>query len=930
MENPSREKGFCFPDTPVEEMEMDGWIKSLIFEEDMLSSSSSTSELMNFESFASWCNNIPSAATDILFSQYGLSTSQSTTSFGGHSYVGEKRPVHEMSSQFHCLSDTEKITGKRIRGNNTNQTSSLTTGAVDYSVVPRSLSHTLDDKMIKALSLFMEFSGEGILAQFWTPIKKGDQYMLSTCDQAYLLDSRLSGYREVSRNFTFSAEANQCSYPGLPGRVFISGVPEWTSNVMYYKTAEYLRMKHALDNDVRGSIAIPILEASGSSCCAVLELVTCREKPNFDVEMDSVCRALQAVNLQTSTIPRRQYLSSNQKEALAEIRDVLRAVCHAHSLPLALAWIPCSYSKGANNESVKVYGKNSRETSLLCIEETACYVNDMEMEDYVNACLEHNLREGQGIVGKALISNKPSFSSDVKTFNICEYPLVQHARKFGLNAAVATKLRSTFTGDSDYILEFFLPVSMKGSSEQQLLLDSLSSTMQRLCRTLRTVSDAESNEVMEVGFHGGETSNLPQATTVSEESFQTTFLDTDVNSTTSIFSNMSSDKTNDIAGSQGTLQQEISGTKRSEKKKSSTEKNVSLNVLQHYFSGSLKDAAKSLGVCPTTLKRICRQHGIMRWPSRKINKVNRSLRKIQTVLDSVQGVEGGLKFDSVTGEFVAVGPFIQEFDTQKSTSSHHEDVFVRSQSGMDEDASLEPLTVISHDGGGVKLEESVETNQAGPGSLMEPWTWISKQSGLNYSDDIDIGKRSEEVKKDKDLCVRRCLSSLALAGDGTNTRTERGNGIVEPNQSISSSMSDSSNSSGAVLLGRSSTSMEKNWNQIRTHNNSGESGSSSTLTVKATYRDDTVRFKLDPYLVGCSQLYREVAKRFKLQEGAFRLKYLDDEEEWVMLVTDSDLHECFELLNGMRKYTVKFLVSDLPSTAMGSSAGSNGCLGTGS
>ncbi|XP_010478387.1 PREDICTED: protein NLP9-like isoform X2 [Camelina sativa] len=40
---------------------------------------------------------------------------------------------------------------------------------------------------------------------------------------------------------------------------------------------------------------------------------------------------------------------------------------------------------------------------------------------------------------------------------------------------------------------------------------------------------------------------------------------------------------------------DISGTKRSEKKKSSTEKNVSLNVLQQYFSGSLKDAAKSLG-----------------------------------------------------------------------------------------------------------------------------------------------------------------------------------------------------------------------------------------------------------------------------------------------------------------------------------------------
>ncbi|CAH8310440.1 unnamed protein product [Eruca vesicaria subsp. sativa] len=868
------------PDIPAEEM--DGWVKNFISEEDMFSSSS---DLVNFESFASWCNT-PSSSTDILFTQYGLTTSQSTTtptSFGGFTalhvdpspsypglegcYVGDKRPVQEISSQLHYLS------GKRSKSS-----------AIECSV-PRSLSYSLDEKMVKALSLFMEFSGEGILAQFWTPVKSGDQYMLSTCDQAYLVDSRLSGYREVSRKYTFSAETSQYSSPGLPGRVFISGVPEWTSNVMYYKTAEYLRMKHALDNDVRGSIAIPVLEASGSSCCAVLELVTCREKPNFDLEMDSVCCALQAVNLQTSTIPRRQYLSSNQKEALAEIRDVLRAVCHAHRLPLALAWIPCSYCKGTSHEMVKVYGEKTDESSLLCIEETSCYVNDMEMGGFVNACMDHYLSKGQGVAGKALISNKPSFSSDVKTFDISEYPLVQHARKFGLNAAVATKLRSTFTGDSDYILEFFLPVNMKGSSEQQLLLDSLSGTMQRMCRTLRTVSDD---------------------VTVSEGSFQTTLFDTDVKSTRSIFSS-------DMAGSHGTLQQEIMGARRSERKKSSTEKNVSLNVLQQYFSGSLKDAAKSLGVCPTTLKRICRQHGIMRWPSRKINKVNRSLRKIQTVLDSVQGVEGGLKFDSVTGEFVAVGSLIHELDTQKSLPCHHDDAFVRRQCDMDEDVSLDLLKVKSHDGGRAKLEDSIETNEAGPsGSLMEPW--VSKQSGLNYSDDFDIGTRSADIKKDKDICVRRCLSSLALA---------------EPNPSISSSMSDSSNGSGAVLGRGSSTSMEQDQNQMfRTHNSSGESG--SLLTVKATYRDDTIRFKLDPYVVGCSQLYKEVGMRFKLQEGAFQLKYLDDDEEWVMLVTDSDLQECLEILNSMRKHTVKFLVRDLLGAAMGSSAGSNGYLGTGS
>ena len=101
------------------------------------------------------------------------------------------------------------------------------------------------------------------------------------------------------------------------------------------------------------------------------------------------------------------------------------------------------------------------------------------------------MHEGQGIAGKVLQSNHPFFSADVKTCDISDYPLVHHARKFNLNAVVAIKLRSTYTDDDDYILEFFLPINIKGSSEQQLLLNNLSGTMQRICRSLKTLSDAE-------------------------------------------------------------------------------------------------------------------------------------------------------------------------------------------------------------------------------------------------------------------------------------------------------------------------------------------------------------------------------------------------------------------------------------------------------
>ncbi|KAE8694881.1 Plant regulator RWP-RK family protein, putative isoform 2 [Hibiscus syriacus] len=938
------------------------------------------SDLMNFDSYAGWFNS-PSA-TDQVFASFNLSSYPSLpyTSFdslpitGQHSgtFVETSDALNGMDGSYSCgdklvFQQTDTHIGNSL------VPSEAELGSSDLSnpLVSMPTRPSLDEKMLRALSLLKESSGGGILAQVWVPIKQGDHYMLTTSEQPYLLDQMLSGYREVSRTYIFSAELKPGSFPGLPGRVFISRVPEWTSNVIHYSKGEYLRVTHAVNYKIRGSIALPIFEPPEMTCCAVLELVTMKEKPNFDSEMKTVSLALQAVNLRTSAPPQPlpQCLSRNQQAALAEITDVLRAVCHAHSLPLALTWIPCNYTEEAVDEILKIRGgegnKHQEGKCVLRVETTACYVNERETQDFVRACMEHYLEEGKGTAGKVLRSKHPFFSTDVKTYDISEYPLVHHARKCNLNAAVAIRLRSTYTGDDDYILELFLPINLKGSSEQQLLLNNLSGTMQRICRSLRTVSDVEIiREGPKIEVQREAISNFPSLSISRRGSEMELSADSEMKSSDRV-PNVSISRS-DGKEADGPREQAMSGPRRQiDKKRTSAEKNVSLSVLQQYFSGSLKDAAKSLGVCPTTLKRICRQLGISRWPSRKINKVNRSLKKIQTVLDSVQGVEGGLKFDPSTGEFIAAGTIMQEVDTQKTLllSDKNLPVQILELVGQEKSsASLESYP--DEENSVVKLEEdecsfggnngkaarsvlvpntrdevkkssiplidcsddsksaSLDAGSFQAGSIgTTPWTCSENGtigSYLRKGHISCLNKENLKVEDSNSHFMFRGSSSLAAAAE-----IDIGN-AEENHQPASSSMTDSSNGSGSMSHGSSSSSesFEKAKNsEVKTIC----VDSSSKITVKATYKDDTVRFKFEPS-AGCFELYEEVARRFKLQTGTFQLKYLDDEEEWVMLVSDSDLQECLEVMEYVGTRNVKFQVRDV-LCAMGSSGGSNCFLG---
>jgi len=317
--------------------------------------------------------------------------------------------------------------------------------------------------------------------------------------------------------------------------------------------------------------------------------------------------------------------------------------------------------------------------------------------------------------------------------------------------------------------------------------------------------------------------------------------------------------------------------------------------------------------------------------------VNRSLKKIQTVLDSVQGVEGGLKFDPYTGGLIAGGSIMQEIDTHKYILFPEKSAVKDPKHATQKPVSVVPAPGSTSENSTIKLDNDDGVCLVGNKLVHSRSVLISDTSegGLKKdnasSDDccedsksvaMNDGSSQKGSKRAKNQDCPDQTCSISLVTDEVEVGVDGGEGIDEHNHLNSSSTTHSSNGSGSMMHGSSSRSQSfENQKHSKVKSTCVDSG--SKMIVKASYRGDTIRFKFDPS-AGCFQLYDEVATRFKLQNGSFQLKYLDDEEEWVMLVNDSDLQECIEILDDIGTRCVKFLVRDVPCVL--SSRGSNNCF----
>lgn len=594
------------------------------------------------------------------------------------------------------------------------------------------------------------------------------------------------------------------------------------------------------------------------------------------------------------------------------------------------------------------------------------------------------------------MSRNSCFCGDITQFCKTDYPLVHYARMFGLTSCFAICLQSSHTGNDNYVLEFFLPPTITNRFEQLALLGSLFATMKKHFQSLKVASgygieEEGFVEVIKVSEIEGLVSTferiqktqsagsppgpsaLPNGGEMVQRDLSKQQLAADFDA---------ANGGHDTVLNGGNMNQVPIPAKReikkpSERKRGKTEKSISLEVLQQYFAGSLKDAAKSLGVCPTTMKRICRQHGISRWPSRKINKVNRSLTKLKRVIESVQGAEGAFGLTPLAKSPLPVTvttasrPSTSNGTNQQNSPSH--------QLGDPPTERKEsPTTSSPRREGQVGMEDQLQ----GAGILSQK-ELIHENGGFFLPEVNKAPNHAKSASGSREASVGTPTSHGSCQGSPENGNVTVKDPFVSPiheqcvkvdgspesalrptndlHFSVPCSIPDalvtveSEEPFGGMLIEDAGSSKDLRnlcpaaadaildeqvpeqycWinppcsnlapNQTtgvvaQTTPNVKAKQEVKSVTIKATYREDIIRFRI---LTSSSivELRDEVAKRLKLEVGTFDIKYMDDDQEWVLIACDADLQECMDLCRSSGSNMIRLLIHDIIPN-LGSSSGS--------
>nr|GEU58792.1 hypothetical protein [Tanacetum cinerariifolium] len=423
----------------------------------------------------------------------------------------------------------------------------------------------IKEKIRAALKL-LTFRYEHVLVQFWSARDVGRHKLLTTIDQPFgvgVIDDGLHSYRrESERNLYLVDKDDEEQDISPPARVFRRGVPEWSSDLTNYRPEDFPQQDSAIRCNLHGYLALPVFDSVTSLCVGVLELLTSSIYTTYAFEVQQVYKAL-----------KRQNLTSPQ------VHD-----CATPKVP---------------NES-----------------------RQMELD---------------------------------KIFE--EYPLVHSARMSGLMSCFTVFMHSV-EGDVDYVLEFFLQLDCKDSRHVLDLVQTLKQKVEvasgfvlgeispaefigppqsiqissiTTANTLAFGMDSSDPESFLANVVRNESANVSTYSSYKENSVNkqgNIITNSDVlvwNDAKSGSINVAGSCKNDNATSTIVIKQKTSetindaeekskGLKRGRKRKIDL---ITMEAVEKHVGKPIGEAAESVGVSRSTLKRFCRENGIFSWPMPK-------------------------------------------------------------------------------------------------------------------------------------------------------------------------------------------------------------------------------------------------------------------------------------------------------------------------
>ncbi|CAL5402927.1 unnamed protein product [Camellia sinensis] len=162
----------------------------------------------------------------------------------------------------------------------------------------------IEETMTNSLRFLIESTAQYALSQISATVENLHQSALTTSLQPLVLDlhnNELHRCKIASLIYMFSLDSGMGVDCGHHSHAFLLKLPFWNPNVQFYYRKEPVMLNHAQYYNVRGTLALPVFEASRQSCVGVLELIMTSQRISYAPENGNAASRL---NVSRSTLKR--------------------------------------------------------------------------------------------------------------------------------------------------------------------------------------------------------------------------------------------------------------------------------------------------------------------------------------------------------------------------------------------------------------------------------------------------------------------------------------------------------------------------------------------------------------------------------------------------------------------------------------------------